>query len=88
MNRGPKIIRPAFGMPTTGEELLVIEAAITSLYGRETWSPDGRRIATFSNDGTVKIWDAITGDELLTLSVPALYSGHTCGLQMANISPL
>jgi WD40 repeat protein len=61
---------------TTGEELLVIEGHAKSVWPG-TWSPDGRRIATFSNDGTVKIWDAITGNELLTLAVPALYSGHS-----------
>ena len=29
---------------------------------------DGTRIATASNDGTAKIWDAVSGKELLTLS--------------------
>jgi WD40 repeat protein len=61
---------------TTGEELLVIEGHTKSVWPG-TWSPDGRRIATFSNDGTVKIWDATTGDELLVLTVPALYSGYS-----------
>jgi WD40 repeat protein len=28
---------------------------------------------TASNDGTVRIWGASTGDELLTLSVPVVY---------------
>jgi len=31
------------------------------------YSPDGRRIATASQDGTAKIWDAATGEELITL---------------------
>jgi WD40 repeat protein len=31
------------------------------------WSPDGKRLATGSNDGTAKVWDAATGQELLTL---------------------
>src|SRR5207244_3643974 len=30
------------------------------------YSPDGKRIATKSQDGTVKVWDAQTGHELLT----------------------
>ncbi|HSM70397.1 MAG TPA: BTAD domain-containing putative transcriptional regulator [Anaerolineales bacterium] len=32
------------------------------------YSPDGNRLATASNDGTAKIWDADTGQELLTLN--------------------
>ena len=31
------------------------------------FSPDGKRIATASADGTAKIWDAVTGKELLTI---------------------
>ena len=30
------------------------------------WSPDGRRIASGSDDGTVQVWDAFTGQRLLT----------------------
>ena len=32
-----------------------------------TWSPDSRRIATASSDGAIKIIEALTGTELLTL---------------------
>jgi WD40 repeat protein len=32
-----------------------------------SYSPDGGRIATASQDGTAKIWDAVTGKELMTL---------------------
>ena len=35
------------------------------------FSPDGKRLASASNDGTVKVWDAATGQETLTLK------GHT-----------
>jgi hypothetical protein len=30
------------------------------------WSPDGRRLVSASDDGTVKLWDVSTGEELLT----------------------
>ena len=32
-----------------------------------SFSPDGRRVLTASGDRTAKIWDAETGQELLTL---------------------
>ena len=38
------------------------------------WHPDSKRVASASHDNTVKIWDAETGDEILTL--PATRS-HT-----------
>ena len=34
-----------------------------------SWSPDGHRLATSSNDGTVKIWDPETGHLALSLNV-------------------
>ncbi|MGZ6315739.1 MAG: nSTAND1 domain-containing NTPase [Anaerolineales bacterium] len=38
------------------------DAVVTAAY-----SPDGKKIATASQDGTVKIWDALTGIDLMTL---------------------
>jgi len=35
------------------------------------WSPNGRRIATSANDGQVKIWDAATGVNLISLPCDA-----------------
>jgi tetratricopeptide (TPR) repeat protein len=37
------------------------------------YSPDGRRLVSAGFDGTVKVWDAVTGQELLSLK------GHTGG---------
>ena len=31
------------------------------------WSPDGKWLATGSEDSTAKVWDAASGKELLTL---------------------
>jgi WD40 repeat protein len=35
------------------------------------FSPDGRRVLTGSRDGSARLWDAASGDELLTLEGPA-----------------
>jgi WD40 repeat protein len=45
------------------------------------YSPDGTRIVSGSNDETLKIWDAASGAELLTLS------GHTSYVNAVAYSP-
>jgi WD40 repeat protein len=37
-------------------------------------SPDGRRLASSSEDRTIKLWDTATGEEVFTLR------GHTSGV--------
>lgn len=39
----------------------------TDLIHRVAWSPDGTRLATASADGAVRVWDAVTGREVLQL---------------------
>ena len=46
-----------------------------------TFSPDGKRIATASQDKTAKVWDAATGELLLTLT------GHTESVNGIVYSP-
>jgi WD40 repeat protein len=38
---------------------------------RVIFSPDGRRLASASSDGSLKIWSAATGHELLTFETLA-----------------
>ena len=45
------------------------------------FSPDGKRLASASGDGTVKVWDAATGQETLTLK------GHTGGVYERGVQP-
>ena len=52
-------------------------AASTSV----AFSPDGKRLASASRDGTVKVWDAATGQETLTLK------GHTGRVRSVAFSP-
>jgi WD40 repeat protein/tetratricopeptide (TPR) repeat protein len=46
------------------------------------WGPDGKRLASASSDGTVRVWDADTGKELL----PPL-RGHADGVVSVAFSP-
>jgi WD40 repeat protein len=46
-----------------------------------SFSPDGQRLASASYDQTVKLWDAVTGQELLTLK------GHTREVYGVSFSP-
>jgi WD40 repeat protein len=52
----------------TAIKQLTLEGHTKYVQGVE-FSPDGKRVATGSADGTAKVWDAATGQELLTLKV-------------------
>ena len=45
------------------------------------FSPDGKRLASAGEDGTVKVWDAATGQEILTLK------GHTGRVNERGVQP-
>jgi WD40 repeat protein/serine/threonine protein kinase len=65
----------------SGNELSTLPIYHAPFIFHLAYSPDGDRIATASWDGTAKVWDAINGQELLTLV------GHTNRIYEVNFSP-
>ena len=53
----------------TGQEKLTLVGHSNTLIIMG-WSPDGKRIVTGSGDGTARVWDAATGQEVLKISLP------------------
>ena len=64
-------------------DLLTIATAVSPENGRVcvAFSSDGHRLASPGKDGTVKVWDAATGEKLLTLA------GHTATVNSVAFSP-
>jgi WD40 repeat protein len=50
----------------SGKELLALKGH-TARLNSVAWSSDGSRLATASSDETIRIWDATTGNQLLSL---------------------
>jgi WD40 repeat protein len=53
----------------SGKNLLILSGHTGSVFS-VAFSPDGKQLATASDDKTAKVWDAVTGKELLTLHAP------------------
>src|SRR5262249_48694085 len=64
----------------TGEPVAVLKGHDNPIVSAR-FSPDGRKVATASMDGTARVWDTATGKQLLRLEAP------TCGFSFAALSP-
>ncbi|HET7384913.1 MAG TPA: TIR domain-containing protein [Pseudolabrys sp.] len=62
------------------QERIVLKGHKNSLWGA-SFSPDGRRIVTASEDNTARVWDAQTGEAIHILE------GHTGSVRAAAFSP-
>lgn len=58
--------------PNTGQVLLdLFPSDFTFAVAGVAWSPDGERIATISTDGLGRIWDPVSGGQLLAFNGPS-----------------
>ena len=65
---------------TTGREQGTLKGHASRVYAA-AFSPDGKRLATASNDSTVRVWDLATGQELVALK------GHFTVVSSVAFSP-
>ena len=72
---------------------LLTNQELHTLRGHGNWvmdvvfSPDGRRLASGSDDGTAKVWDATTGRELITLQGQKLSEPGANIVRQVQFSP-
>jgi WD40 repeat protein len=64
----------------TGQRIRVLKGH-SGAVRQAVYSPDGRKVATASTDGTARLWDAETGEELKT------FSGHADDLTRVAFDP-
>jgi serine/threonine protein kinase len=57
--------------PYSGNTLVIYSGHTNGIFS-VAWSPDGSRIASCGYDGTLQIWDALTGNRIATFN-PAVY---------------
>jgi WD40 repeat protein/tetratricopeptide (TPR) repeat protein len=65
---------------STGRESLILKGH-TDWVLDLAWSPDGRRLASTSDDRTVRVWDAVSGQEVFRLK------GHAWRVSHVSWSP-
>lgn len=66
---------------STSRGLVIYEHKHAGSVRSVAWSPDGKRVASASDDKTVQVWDAADGGHLFT------YMGHTSPMRSVAWSP-
>ena len=72
---------PALGGEPTPVGVVATLRGHTEAVSSVAFSPDGKRLASASTDGKVKVWDSQTGQETLSLK------GHTHWVHSVVFSP-
>ncbi len=67
--------KPAKGTIPPGFTLRHALRGHSDLIGRIVWSPDGRVLASGSNDNTIRLWDGQTGNCCTLLKATRVLSG-------------
>src|SRR3990167_5644798 len=74
-------VTPAWAPTEPSRPELVPQTGHTSYVSGVAFSPDGRWLASGSDDNTIKLWEVATGREVRTLA------GHTAGVSGVAFSP-
>lgn len=77
----PTIMPTPMATPELQQQTIFVYQNHHDIVNAIAWSPDSTRIASASNDKTVQVWDALTGNK------PFVFVGHTAQVDTVAWSP-